>query len=214
MGEAAAGPAGHRGGRVGRAGAQRLLEVAGHGPGDHGGVPLGDQQAERAAGAEHPRHRGQRGGGVVDDLEDAVAQHHVGAVGADHVEQAGQVALLAGDRDAVLAGPAVEGGQGVGAGVDHGDPVAEPGRPGPRSRRCRRRCRGRRRGSPLAGPALERRPTPRRCGCCRGARWVARGGCGMGASLEAASGVVLIRRSRGCGATACGRRPWCPRRPA
>ena len=104
---------------------ERLLEVAGHGPGDDGGVPLGDQQAEHSPGPEHPGQRRQRGGGVVDDLEHAVAQHQVGAVGADHVEQAGQVALTAGDRDVVLAGPAVESGQGVGAGVDHGDPVAE-----------------------------------------------------------------------------------------
>jgi hypothetical protein len=54
-----------------------------------------------------------------------VAQHHVGAVGTDDVEEAGQVALSSGDRDVVLASTAVESRQGVGAGVDHGDPVTE-----------------------------------------------------------------------------------------
>ena len=43
--------------------------------------------------------------------------------------QVGQVALEAGDLDAHLAGPAAEGGQGVGAGVDHGDLVTELGEP-------------------------------------------------------------------------------------
>ena len=58
-----------------------------------------------------------------------MAQHHVGAGGAGDVEQVGQVALLRRRPvgDAGLAGPAVEGGQGVGAGVDDGDPVAELG---------------------------------------------------------------------------------------
>ena len=94
-------------------------------------MPLGDQQAEHAAGAEHLGDRGQRGGRVVDDLEHAVAQHHVGTVAAGDVEQGGQVALLAADPvgHAALAGPAVQGGQGVRAGVDDGDPVAELGDP-------------------------------------------------------------------------------------
>ena len=108
---------------------QRLGEVAGHGAGDDRGVPLGDQEREPAAGAEHLADRGQCGGGVVDHLEHAVAEHHVGAGGTGQLEQGAEVALLAGDLDAVLAGPAVQRGQGVGAGVDHGDPVAEPGHP-------------------------------------------------------------------------------------
>ncbi len=103
--------------------------MTGHGAGDHGGIALGDEETEHSPGPDHAAQRRQRGDGVVDDLEDAVAQHQVGAVGADHVEQAGQVALATGDRDVVLAGTAVEGGQGVGAGVDHGDPVAEPADP-------------------------------------------------------------------------------------
>jgi len=88
-------------------------------------VTLGDQQAEHSPGPHHAGQGRQRGGRVVDDLEDAVAQDDVGAVGPDDVEQAGQVALPAGDRDVVLASPAVECGQGVGAGIDHGDPVTE-----------------------------------------------------------------------------------------
>ncbi len=108
-----------------------LLEVAGHRPRHHRGVPLGDEQAEHAAGAQHLGDRGQRGGRVVDDLEHAVAQHHVGAGGAGDVEQGGQVALLAGDPvgHAALAGAAVEGGEGVRAGVDDPDPVTELGDP-------------------------------------------------------------------------------------
>ena len=53
------------------------LEVTGHGPGHHGGVPLGDEQAEVSAGAQHRGDGRQRGGGVVDDLEHAVAEHQV-----------------------------------------------------------------------------------------------------------------------------------------
>ena len=106
-----------------------LLEVAGHRPGDHRGVALGDEQAEHPAGAQHPADRGERGGRVVDDLEDAVAEHDVGLAGLGDVEQVAEVALLAGDPvgHPGLAGAPVEGGQGVGAGVDDGDPVAEPG---------------------------------------------------------------------------------------
>ena len=93
------------------------------------GVPLGDQEREPAAGAEHLADRGQCGGGFVDHLEHTVAEHHVSTGGTGQLEQGAEVTLLAGDLDAVLAGPAGQGGQGVGAGVDHGDPVAEPGHP-------------------------------------------------------------------------------------
>ena len=109
-----------------------LREVAGHGPGDDGGVPLGDQEREGAAGAEHLADRGQRRGRVVDDLEHAVAEHHVdrAADGVLHEgRQVGEVALETGDVDTDLAGPAAERGERVGAGVDHGDPVAELGEP-------------------------------------------------------------------------------------
>ncbi len=89
---------------------------------------LGDQQAERAAGTQHladPVQRGDR----VDDLEHAVAEHDVGAVDAHHLDQVGQVALLTGDLDPDLPGPAGERSQGVGTGVDHGDPVSGVGHP-------------------------------------------------------------------------------------
>ena len=105
------------------------LEVTGHGPGDDGRVTLGDQQAEVAAGAQHPGDGRQRGGGVVDDLEHAVAQDQVDAAGLDEAGEVAEVALLAGDPvgDAALPGPPVEGGEGVGAGVDDPDVVTQLG---------------------------------------------------------------------------------------
>ena len=106
-----------------------LGEVAGHGAGDDGGVPLGDQQGERAAGAQHLADRGQGGGRVVDHLEHAVAEHHVGAAGGDQSGRSERSPCAPPTVDADLAGPAVQRGQGVGAGVDHGDPVAELGHP-------------------------------------------------------------------------------------
>ncbi len=106
-----------------------LGEVAGHGAGDDRGVALGDQEAEVSAGAEHLPDRGQGRGRVLDDFQDAVAQHEVGAVGSDQVEQLGEVSLLTGDLDPELAGAPGEGGQGVGAGVDDLDPVTELGHP-------------------------------------------------------------------------------------
>jgi hypothetical protein len=108
---------------------QRLLEVTGHGPRDHRGVPLADEEAEGAAGTQDLADGGQGCRGVVDDLEDAVAQHHVCAGGAGDLEQVGHVPLLAGDGHPLLPRAAVEGGQGVGAGVDDRDPVAELGDP-------------------------------------------------------------------------------------
>ena len=118
-------------GRVGRVGQerQRLREVPGHRPRDDRGVPLGDQEREVATGAKHPGDRVQCCRRVVDHLEDAVAEHQVGTAGCDQVGQGGEVALLTDDLDADLAGAASQCGQGIGAGVDHGDPVAELGDP-------------------------------------------------------------------------------------
>ena len=210
---------------------QRLLEVAGHGPGDDGGVALGDQQAEHSPGPHDPGQGRQRGGRVVDDLEHTVAQHHVGAVGTDDVEQAGQVALPPGDRDVVLARPAVESSQGVGAGVDHGDPVAEPADPDREATGAAADVEdvartalqdglepGPHHGAAGAAARSSRgrhgEPSGRR-GECRtwGARWRA--------STELSEALSrrdrprwsyenvgwVIRGSRGCGARACGRRP-------
>ena len=58
-----------------------------------------------------------------------MAEHQVGAAGRDQVGQGGEVTLLPGHLDTDLAGPAGQRGQGVGAGVDHGDPVTELGDP-------------------------------------------------------------------------------------
>ena len=72
----------------------------------------------------------ERGGGVVDDVEHAVAEHQVDGTGrSTSVGQVGEVALLAGDPvgDVGLAGSPVERGERVGAGVDDLDPVAELG---------------------------------------------------------------------------------------
>ena len=187
---------------------QRLGDVAGHGAGDDRGVPLGDQEREPAAGAEHLADRGQCGGGVLDHLEHAVAEHHVSAGGTGQLEQGAEVALLAGDLDAVLAGPAGQGGQGVGAGVDHGDPVAEPGHPDRESAGAATDVEDFEPGlvdTLLIEDRSERRPD--------------HGGAGAVAAFAGRPGHGsnprgFIRRSRGCGARACGRRPWCPRRPA
>ena len=200
-GEPPTGPAVRLGGVQQRLG---LLEVAGHRPRHHRGVPLGDEQAEHAAGAEHLGDRGERGGRVVDDLEHPVAQHHVGGVRTGDVEQGGQVALLAGDPvgDAALVGPTVQGRQGVRAGVDDPDPVAELGDPD---------------GEP-AGAAADVEHVARGAVQDR-AQGLPHDGRAGGAAAFAGGHVanpngVIIRRSRGCGATACGRRPWCSPRPA
>jgi hypothetical protein len=68
-------------------------------------------------------------GGVVDVLQDAVAEHGVVAAALDDVEQAVGVALDGAHAvgDAGLGSPALQGEEGVGAGVDDGDAVAEAG---------------------------------------------------------------------------------------
>ena len=103
-----------------------LGEVAGHRPGQHGRVPLVDQQGEGAAGTQHRGDRRQRDGRVVDEAEYAVAQHQVDAAFRGEVAEVAEVALQAGDQvgHVLLVGPAGQGGESVGAGVDDGDPVA------------------------------------------------------------------------------------------
>ena len=89
-------------------------------------MPLADQQREGAVGTQHRDDRVQRGGRVVDEAEHAVAQDQVDTLVGCQLAQVAQVALQAGDPvgHSLLVGPAGEGGQGVGAGVDDGDPVA------------------------------------------------------------------------------------------
>ncbi len=107
---------------------ERLLEVAGHRPGHDGGVPLGDEQAEQPALAEHAGDGAQRGGGVGHHLEHAVAEHHVGSPGDVEV---GEVALDAGDQvgDAGLVGAPAERRERVRTRVDDGDGVPLLGQP-------------------------------------------------------------------------------------
>ncbi len=94
-------------------------------------MPLVDEQAERPAGAQGRGERGQRGRRVLDDLQDAVAEHHVGPAVRDQVGQRAQVALASADPvgDAALVGATREDGQRVGAGVDDHHLVAELGDP-------------------------------------------------------------------------------------
>ena len=122
-----------------------LGEVAGHGAGEHGGVPLVDQQGEGAAGTKHRGDRAQGSGRVVDEAEHAVAQDQVDPASGDELAQVAEVALETGDPvgHAALVGASGEGGEGVGTGVDDGDPVPEPATrtanppvPPPMSRTC------------------------------------------------------------------------------
>ena len=186
---------------------ERLGDVAGHRAGDDRGVPLGDEEREPAAGAEHLVDRGQCGGGVVDHLEDAVTEHHVGAGGTGQLEQRAEVTLLADHLDAVLAGPASQRGEGVGAGVDHGDPVAEPGHPDREA----------------AGAAADVEHVE--AGLLQhGAECLPHhGGAGAVTAFAGRPGHgsnprALIPRFRGCGARACAllmtTGPWCPHPPA
>ena len=92
-------------------------------------MPLVDQQGEGATGAQDRGDRRQGVGRVVDQAEHAVAQHQVDPALGGELAQVAEVALETGDPvgDALLVGPAGERGEGVGAGVDDGDPVAEAG---------------------------------------------------------------------------------------
>jgi len=103
-----------------------LGEVAGHSAGEDHGVAGGHQDAEGAARAQD-LDEGEHGGcDVVDVLEDAVAEDEVGRAGPDDVEQPGGVTLHRAHLDTCLAGPSLERGERIGAGVDDGDPVAQP----------------------------------------------------------------------------------------
>ena len=81
-----------------------------------------------AVRGEHGRDLGQGRGGVVDDLEDAVAADEVDAL-ALLGRQAVGVPLPSGDAvgDAEVGGAAFERGEGVGTGVDDDDVVTELG---------------------------------------------------------------------------------------
>ena len=106
-----------------------LGEVPGERPGQDGAAESGGEQAERTGRAERVDRVAYALGGVVDVLQDAVAQHRVVTAALDHVEQAEDVALDAADPvgDPGLGGAALQCEERVGAGVDDGDPVAEAG---------------------------------------------------------------------------------------
>ena len=104
----------------------------------------GDRPGEDGAGAVHRRDAhlaaGPQGSGdlaegdrrVVDDLEHVVAEREIETVaagGRKHLVQQVAVALEAADArsGAGGVGPAAQGGQGVGAGVDDGHVVTQPG---------------------------------------------------------------------------------------
>ena len=101
-------------------------QVAGERLGEDQRLPLSHQQAEHPAGPERPGHGRQRGGGVVDHLEDPVADHDVGLPLADQRGQLGGIALQPGDPSgqAGFGRPALQCGEGVGARVDHPDLMA------------------------------------------------------------------------------------------
>ena len=61
-------------------GLARLAELAGESLGEDDGEPSGDEEGEVAVRGEHGRDLGQGRGGVVDDLEDAVAADEVDAL--------------------------------------------------------------------------------------------------------------------------------------
>jgi len=105
-----------------------LADLTGEGLGEDDGEPAGDEEGQVALGGEDGGDPGQGGRGVVDDLEDAVAADEVDALALLERRAVG-VALSPGDAvgDAEVGGAAVEGGEGVGAGVDDDDVVAELG---------------------------------------------------------------------------------------
>ena len=108
--------------------------MAGDGPGEHGAGAVGGREAHLAAGAEGAGDLAEGDRGVVDDLEDVVAQRQVVAAAA--AARCGRTSCRRSPSpwrprtrvaDPGGVGPAAEGGEGVGAGVDDGDVVAEPG---------------------------------------------------------------------------------------
>ena len=89
-------------------------------------MPLADQQRESAVGPQHRDDRVQRPGRIIDEAEHAVTQDQVDTLLGRQLAQVAQVALQTGDpvSHSLFVGSPGEGSQGVGAGVDDGDPVA------------------------------------------------------------------------------------------
>jgi hypothetical protein len=139
-----------------------------------------------------------------------VAQHHVGRAGLDVRLEVGNVTLDPGDQvgDAGLVGAPVEGRERVGTRVDDGDRVALPGQPDGEAAGAAADVddpgtllvEGRR----VLQPALDGVPDD------AGAHQLTTGAAALAGRHGAQPrGVVapFILGSRGCGATACERRP-------
>ena len=91
----------------------------------HRGDRVGGEHAHRRAGPQHAGDGGHRRRRRVDVLQDAVADDQVRGALSDQVVQAVRVALHGGQRDLPLGGPPLGAREGVGAGVHHGDVVAQ-----------------------------------------------------------------------------------------
>ena len=104
----------------------RLVEPPGQGAVDDRRDRAGGQHAHRATRPQHAGHRGHRRGRGIHVLQDAVAQHQVGALLAGQRGQVGGVALDGAQRHRHLGRAALRRGQRVRARVEHRDRV--PGR--------------------------------------------------------------------------------------
>ena len=115
-------------GRVGEQPA-RLGQPAGRDASDDSSNPVGREDARHPTGPQHRCHRGQRSGGVVDDLQHAVTQHQVDRSGRDELSEAGGIPLNGPDLPTrpAFGSAAFQRGQRVRARVDDGDPMPELG---------------------------------------------------------------------------------------
>ena len=96
------------------------------GAGQHHRVALGNQQAEHAAFSQYGSHRLECLGGIVDDLEHAVAQDGISTRLACQPREFVSVTLNTADElaHAFVTGAPFQRRQRVRAGIDDGDPVA------------------------------------------------------------------------------------------
>ncbi len=91
-----------------------------------GGDALCDQRAGEPVGAKDSHDTAQRLARIVDDLEDAVAEHHVGGIGSEQLHQVRCVALNGIDptTQTSLGGSPLQRCERVGTGIDHSHPVS------------------------------------------------------------------------------------------
>jgi len=99
-----------------------LGEVTGNGTGEHRGMATRNDDAHVTASTQDLRDRGERLPGVVDIFQEAVAQHEIDRSRVDMFGEVCGVALKSRDRlgDSLFDGPSMQGGQRIGARVDHG----------------------------------------------------------------------------------------------